>query len=359
MTAAPTTWGPSPGPGTRLHPGARDRDGASSPTEHRGLARDEVRLVVARPDRVETTVFRALPAQLSPGDLVVVNTSATVPAALDGWVDGRAVVVHLSSPLDDGTWVVELRRPDRRGPVLDARPADVVVVAGGAVVRLLTHRARAGDGVRLWVATIELPPHLRDVRHLLAAHGRPIAYAHLTRPPSLAEVQPAVARVPGSAEMASAGRPVTPRVVTDLVTAGVVVAPIVLHAGVSSQTAGEPPQPERFVVPAPTAGLVEHTRASGGRVVAIGTTVVRALESAVDAAGVVRAWRGWTDRLVTVDDPPQVVTGLVTGWHEPDSTHQLLLEAVAGRALVEAATAEADAGGLLWHEFGDSCLLLP
>ena len=332
---------------------------ARRPPEHDGRRRDEVALVVARPGSVTTTSFARLSSHLEPGDLVVVNTSATVPAALDGWDGDRMVVVHLSTQLDDGAWVVELRHPDGTGPVLDAAAGEAVSLAGGASAVLRRPRALAGDGVRLWVADVSVPDGCSGIEELRARHARPITYAHLDVVPTLAEVQPAVARHPGSAEMASAGRPLTPAVVTDLVTSGVMVAPVTLHAGVSSQEVGEAPQPERFEVPPVTARLVEHTRATRGRVVAVGTTVVRALESAVGPDGRVAPRGGWTDRVVSSDDPPRVVTGLVTGWHDPTASHLLLLEAVAGPSLVAAATEEALARGLRWHEFGDSCLLLP
>jgi S-adenosylmethionine:tRNA ribosyltransferase-isomerase len=159
--------------------------------------------------------------------------------------------------------------------------------------------------------------------------------------------------------MSSAGRPFTTQVVTDLVTRGVAVAPIVLHTGVSSQEPGEPPQPERFRVPAATARLVNSTRQAGGRVIAVGTTVTRALESAADADGTVRERHGWTDLVLGPDRPARVVTGLVTGWHAPGASHLALLAAVAGGALVERAYAEAVRFCYQWHEFGDSCLLLP
>jgi S-adenosylmethionine:tRNA ribosyltransferase-isomerase len=137
------------------------------------------------------------------------------------------------------------------------------------------------------------------------------------------------------------------------------VAPILLHTGVSSQDAGEPPQPERFRVAEPTARLVNMTRAWGGRVVAIGTTVTRALESAADGDGVVRASDGWTDLVLGPGRPARVVDGLVTGWHAPGASHLHLLEAVAGPDVVRAAYAEAERADYRWHEFGDSCLLLP
>ena len=164
--------------------------------------------------------------------------------------------------------------------------------------------------------------------------------------------------VPGSAEMPSAGRPFTRSLVTELVSRGVAVAPITLHTGLSSQEAGEAPQSERFEVTGATARLVNAVRAGGGRVVAVGTTVTRALESAVVDDRLV-ARHGWTDRVVTPADPPRVVTGLITGWHDPQASHLLLVEAVAGPELTQRAYDAAVAGGYLWHEFGDSALLLP
>jgi S-adenosylmethionine:tRNA ribosyltransferase-isomerase len=158
--------------------------------------------------------------------------------------------------------------------------------------------------------------------------------------------------------MASAGRPFTESLLTRLVARGIGVAPITLHTGVSSQEAGEGPQPEWYDVPAATARLVELTRESGGRVVATGTTVTRALESAVQD-GHVDAATGWTGRVVTPADPPVVVDGLVTGWHDAGASHLLLVEAVAGATLGQAAYDEALAEGYRWHEFGDSALFLP
>jgi len=147
--------------------------------------------------------------------------------------------------------------------------------------------------------------------------------------------------------------------VTALVTAGVAVAPITLHTGVSSLESGEPPQPERFRVPASTARLVNLVRAHGGRVIAVGTTVARALESVAAPDGRVHAAAGWTDLVLGPDRPARTVDGLITGLHDPQASHLLLLEAIAGPALVQRAYDAAVSGRYLWHEFGDSCLLLP
>lgn len=333
---------------------------ATSPPEHRGVPRDEVALLVARPGRVAHTRFADLGAYLGPGDLVVVNTSATVPAALDATWRDEDVVVHVSTPLGDGGWVIELRRR-QGGPVLHAQVGDVVGLAGGATATLLQPDGPPGDGpgpglVRLWRAHVALE---RPMYAHLARFGRPITYGYVPEQWPLEAYQTVFARDPGSAEMASAGRPFSHRLVTDLVSRGIGIAPVTLHAGVSSLEAGEAPRPERFAVPAATADHIEHTRRSGGRVVAVGTTVTRAVESAVDRRGHVRPGRGWTDLVLGPDRPAVVVQGLVTGWHEPGASHLQLLEAVAGPDLVSAAYAAALEGAYLWHEFGDSCLLLP
>jgi S-adenosylmethionine:tRNA ribosyltransferase-isomerase len=159
--------------------------------------------------------------------------------------------------------------------------------------------------------------------------------------------------------MPSAARPFSTELVTALVADGVAIAPITLHAGVSSAEAGEPPVPERFDVPAATARLVNLTHAAGARVIAVGTTVTRALESAADTDGTVRAAGGWTDLVLGGDRPARVIDGLITGWHDVGASHLSLLEVVAGPALVATAYREAVDHGYLWHEFGDSALLLP
>jgi S-adenosylmethionine:tRNA ribosyltransferase-isomerase len=345
---------PPPATRFRLPPGGE----AHEPPERRGLARDGVRLLVARPDGVEHLRFRDLPEMLAPGDLVVVNTSATLPAALDARRgDGRALPLHVSTALDAGRWVVEPRRADARGPDTTLRAGEALALPGD---RRLVLRAPYPDPAarrtRLWVAEVDPPTAPAGY---LARHGRPIGYAHLTGAHALADHQTVYATEVGSAEMPSAGRPFTPRLLVRLMAAGIVVAPVVLHAGVSSPELHEPPIPERFRVPVPTARLVNTTRAAGGRVVAVGTTVVRALESAADPSGRVAATGGWTGLVLGPDRPARVVDGLVTGLHEPEASHLLLLEAVAGAGLVGRAYAAAVERGYLWHEFGDSMLLLP
>jgi len=351
---------------------------ATVPPESRGLARDEVRLLVARLSGVDHARARDLPRFLAPGDVVVLNTSATIPAAIDARLETRTrgvrswrqlrnrtrpVVLHLAGPHPDGdgTVVAELRRPDGAGPVREVEVGDRVRVADDAVLEVVTGYPEPARrrGSRLWRFTVDVGQHHRDLDAVLAAHGRPITYDHLAERPPLAAYRTPFMLEAGSAEMPSAGRPLTNEVLTGLVARGIHVAPVVLHTGVSSLELGEAPPPERYRVPAATARLVTATQRHGGRVIAVGTTVARALETAAAPDGSVRPDEGWTDLELGPDRPARVVTGLLTGWHEPRASHLRLLQAVAGVPLLARAYDAALARGYLWHEFGDSCLLLP
>ena len=330
---------------------------AHEPPEARGLSRDDVRLLVSRPGEEPAHArFRDLPHILSPGDLLVINTSATLPASLDATrPDGSTVELHLSTPLPAGLWVVELRRPAQPGtrPFRDDVAGETLTLPGGARAELLARYPRSG---RLWVAVLYLPMGVEDY---LAVHGRPIRYGHVEGDWPLSAFQTVYANEPGSAEMPSAGRAFSTELITALVARGVGVTPLVLHAGVGSLETGELPAPEPFRVPATTAARVNATRANGGRVIAVGTTVVRALETVGDAGGVAHPGEGWTEVIITAERGVRVVDGLLTGWHEPAASHLLMLEAVAGRKMLDDAYRAALAGRYLWHEFGDLHLLLP
>ncbi len=331
---------------------------AAAPPSHRGLERDEVRLMVASPRGFFDTTFRGLPAFLRPGDLLVVNTSPTMAAAVEGTRSSHPVVVHFSTPLEDGRWVIELRRPDASGPALDGRPGEGIAVPGGAAV--LEEPADEGPpgAVRLWRARMDVAG---GVRRLVRSRGKPIRYGYMSGDWPLSTYQTIFAdlrRWPGSAEMPSAGRPFTRALVRALRDSGVRMASVELHAGVSSQESHEAPQPERFTVSRDAARLVNATHRHNGRVIAVGTTVTRALESAVAEDGTVAATKGWTGLVLGPDRPARTVDGLITGWHPPEASHLDLLQAVAGADLVADAYDRALAGDYLWHEFGDSCLLV-
>ncbi|MFC8571136.1 S-adenosylmethionine:tRNA ribosyltransferase-isomerase [Streptomyces sp. NPDC057245] len=373
---------------------------ARVPAEQRGpgLDRDGVRLLVSHGTEVSHHVFGELPGLLRAGDLLVVNTSPTLAAAVDGRVGHARVVVHFSTRGDDGRWAVELREPDGRGTTraragVEGRTrarAEVREVAGpeeeghaergrrragrsgaggpagaGPEVllpgggRLVLEEPVSARGERLWWARVsgaEVPVVLRE-------HGRAIRYSYTERDQPLSAYQTVFALPSadgaGSAEMPSAARPFTARLVAELVSRGVQFAPVTLHTGVASAEAHEPPYPERFSVPAASARLINAAGAGDGRVIAVGTTAVRAVESAAGADGVVRAAAGWTELVVTPERGVRVVDGLLTGLHEPEASHLLMLEAVAGRAAIDRGYEAAVRGRYLWHEFGDVHLLLP
>ncbi|MGW3115999.1 S-adenosylmethionine:tRNA ribosyltransferase-isomerase [Streptomyces sp. NPDC001107] len=335
---------------------------ARIPVEQRGagLGRDAVRLLVSHGTEVSHHAFAELPRLLRAGDLLVVNTSPTLAAAVDGRAGHARVVVHFSARGDDGRWAVELRDPDGKGTTRARAggPAGLEVrLPGGG--RLALEEPLSARGDRLWWARVSGP----GILEMLREHGRPIRYPYTERDQPLSAYQTVFALPSadgtGSAEMPSAARPFTARLVAELVSRGVQFAPVTLHTGVASAEVHEPPYPERFSVPTASARLINAVRAGGGRVVAVGTTAVRAVESAAGPDGRVRAREGWTDLVVTPERGVRVVDGLLTGLHEPEASHLLMLEAIAGRAAIDRSYEEALRGLYLWHEFGDVHLILP
>lgn len=340
---------------------------AHEPPEVSGRSRGDVRLMISRTAAGEVShhAFGGLPDLLLPGDLLVVNNSATLPAAVAVPSPPRALAasepltVHFSTSMPDGSWLVELRsgRSPATVPFRGGAPGLPVPLPAGAV---LTLGGRFSQ--RLWHARLSTA-----VVPYLLRHGQPIRYSYVSRPWPIGAYQTVFARWPGSAELPSAARPFTPEIVTGLVSRGVIIAPVTLHTGVSSLEGGEDPYPESYDVPATTARLVNLTRQAGGRVIAVGTTVVRALESAARGtagaagppAGPVGAAAGWTSHVVTSQTGVAVADGLLTGLHEPRSTHLWMLAAFADSPLLRRCYGEAVERGYHWHEFGDVHLLLP
>jgi S-adenosylmethionine:tRNA ribosyltransferase-isomerase len=346
---------------------------ATEPPEASGHRRDDVRLLASwrGTGRIAHHRFGDLPDLLAPGDVVVVNTSGTLAAAVPATrAGGQALELHVStrlpgapaSPPGAEPWVVELRTPLDGGasaPHRTATAGEVLALQGGGTAEVISPwppSAPAVAGSRLWLAVLRTPA---PVPAWLERHGRPIRYRYVDRDWPLSAYQTVFATEPGSAEMPSAGRPFTPELVTACAARGVLIAPLTLHTGVSSLERGEAPYPERYRVPDQTARLVNAVRWWGGRVVAVGTTAVRALETVAADDGTVVAGEGWTRLVVTPERGLHAVDGLITGWHEPEASHLQLLEAVAGSELLAASYAEALAHGYLWHEFGDSHLILP
>ncbi len=343
---------------------------AAEPTEARGLRRDEVRLLVSRPhtDAIHHARFRELPRWLSPGDLLVVNTSATLNAALGATSrGGEPFELHVSTRLPGNFWVVEVRRPASVAsePYHHARPGTAFAVEGGGQVTLLAPYPldRALDvPSRLWIAAPQLSQPL--LSHL-ERFGSPIRYSYVPAPWPIAMYQTVFAIEPGSAEMPSAARPFTPELVTRLVAEGIEIAPLLLHTGVASLEDHEPPYEEYYRVPPETADRVNAARRGGRRVIAVGTTVVRALETVTDARGTTSPGEGWTNVVITEDRPLRAVNGLITGFHEPRATHlAIVTRAIAAAGARSPAShldrvyREAGESGYLWHEFGDSHLIV-
>ena len=353
---------------------------ADAPPEARGFERDEVRLMVSyrSDDRVVHSTFRDIGDFLEAGDVLVINTSGTMNAALDvEREDGTALELHLSTRLPADLWVVELRRPTDAAtePFQYAMAGETLRLPGGAAATLHATYPSGSPrrkGSRLWISTLDLPEPLDEY---LEQHGFPIRYGYVWESWPSSYYQTVYATETGSAEMPSAGRAFTPELITHLVARGIQVAPLILHTGVASLEDNEPPYEEFYRVPPETARLVNAARASGRRVVAVGTTVVRALETVTDPDGTTHPGEGWTRLIVTPERGIQSVDAMLTGLHEPRSTHLAMLEALVereppapaskrpptttGREHLEIAYAEALREGYLWHEFGDLHLILP
>jgi S-adenosylmethionine:tRNA ribosyltransferase-isomerase len=348
---------------------------AAEPPEARGLRRDEVRLMVSYldDDSVIHSRFGDLPAFLRAGDTLVVNTSGTMNAALPAErSDGSPLTVHLSTHLPADLWVVELRSSSGHEPVLDGESGEVLSLPAGASMVLHTpylseRRQRDEESNRLWISTLNLPVNLNDYLDL---NGSPIRYGYVRESWPSSYYQTVYATEVGSAEMPSAGRAFTPELITRLVANGVSVVPLILHTGVASLEDDEPPYEEFYRVSPETAAAINTARTAGRRVVAVGTTVVRALETVTDRDGSIHPGEGWTDVFITPERGIRSVDAMLTGLHEPRSTHLSMLEALVGSASryplstsgaehLEVAYSEALKREYLWHEFGDLHLILP
>ena len=346
---------------------------AAEPPEARGLRRDQVRLLVSDVERdtIEHAQFTDLSRWLSPGDLLVVNTSGTLNAALLATSeDGAEFELHLSTHVPGGFWTVEVRqrRAGASLPYLRARAGSVFQLPAGGRATLLApypFLESLEAPTRMWIAAVHFTA---PAFSYLDRYGFPIRYGYVTQPWPSSMYQTVFATEPGSAEMPSAGRPFSPELVTQLVARGVQIAPLLLHTGVASAEKHEPPYEEFYRVPHDTAERVNAARRGGHRVVAVGTTVVRALETVTDETRTTFPGEGWTALVITPERPVRSVTGIVTGLHEPRATHLTMLEqviaaasigtSVCGQCHLKRAYAEAQDAGYLWHEFGDSHLIL-
>lgn len=341
---------------------------AREPPEARGLPRDSVKMMISRvsDDEITHSAFSRLPEFLSAGDVLVINTSATLNASFNAVRQARdnsrsRVILNLSTPLGGSRWVIELRRNSLKGsePLLDAWAGENLSLTGGATATLVEPYGEINPltgGVRLWIAELSLPT---DPLTYSEKHGSPVRYSYVPGRWPLSYYQNVFADEPGSAEMPSAGRPFTLEILDRLKRNGVAIAPLILHTGVSSLDSHEDPFPERYRVPTATVRAVNGARLQGGRVVAVGTTVVRALETVASFSGSIHAAEGWTDLVVSPDRGLRVVDGMLTGFHAPKASHLSMLEAIVGHDHLSRAYSSAVANRYAWHEFGDVHLILP
>jgi S-adenosylmethionine:tRNA ribosyltransferase-isomerase len=351
---------------------------AAEPPEARGLRRDQVRLMVSNysDDTVRHASFEDFPKFLSRGDVLVINTSRTRNAALPALrSDGTPLQLHLSTHLVDepsplstdaahDLWTIELRSLEADGKSKHfegAQEGEIISLPGAASAIL--HGPYISDcdpdlrkpSETLWLASLSLPS---DVDDYLRRFGFPIRYNYVKDKWPLSYYQTVYATESGSSEMPSAGRPFTSELLVELESKGIRIARLILHCGVSNLETHEPPYKEFYQVPSEAARLVNEAHASGRRVIAVGTTVVRALETVTGAGGSVHAGEGWTCKVITPHDRLRSVNALLTGMHEPQASHLAILEALAGLPHTRLAYNEALGHGYLWHEFGDLHLMM-
>ena len=327
---------------------------AVAPPEHRGLRRDALRLLVTGgpDDPARHARVADLDEELRAGDVLVVNRSATLPSSLPATGGLR---VHLSTRLGADRHVVELRR--ERGhtssPWFEGRPGMTLDLPDGeSLVLEAAHPSTPAARPRLWIARGASLP----LEYLLR-HGRPIQYDYTRAPWKLDAYQTVFGVEPGSAEMPSASRGFTRELVERLRERGVVFAPITLHCGVASLEAHEPPHEEYARVEQPTLDAIALANATGARVVAVGTTAMRALASARRDDGSFAPFEGLTDALLGPGDDTSYVDGLISGFHPPEASHLQLLASMVSREHLAFAYSEAAARGYLSHEFGDAHLM--
>jgi S-adenosylmethionine:tRNA ribosyltransferase-isomerase len=337
---------------------------AKEPPERRGIRRDQVRLLVIdrATGRIEHTRFDKIDNYLRAGDLLVFNSSRTLPASLRGCecsaTHGPCMEVRLAERLPDGAWLALLicEQGDPFGCGL--RAGMQIAFAEGLLATVLERDANIP---RLWKLRFSISG--TELVDLIYRLGKPIRYEYVSAPWDLDYYQTVYATEPGSAEMPSAGRAFTWKLLLDLRRRGIDSAYIVLHAGLSSYQDDEldrqhPASEEEYFVNRITAQKINQARARGGRVIAVGTTVVRALESATNENGSLTEVHGYTRLKIDHRHQLRSVDGLLTGLHEPEASHLDLLSAFLPTEQIHAAYREAIARKYLWHEFGDLNLIL-
>jgi S-adenosylmethionine:tRNA ribosyltransferase-isomerase len=330
------------------------------PSEERHLNRDEVRLLVTtKSGETHHGTFKHLPSFLEKGDILVVNTSATIPSALPVTLpDGRAGRLHVSTKLNNTEWLIEIREIDGNKTLRWHKGLEGTIfeLPAGATVTLKRRYYKNHNWLNLWVAAFNVHQPLQAY---LAGNGRPIQYDKLDHQYPLSYYQTFFSFRPGSSEMPSAGRPFTAPLMDRLLKKGILPVGVLLHTGVSSLEENELPYPEYMEIDPVSAAIINMAKSEGRRIIAVGTTTVRAIETAVTSEGLVVPYRGNTELFIDESYRMKIIDGLLTGFHEPRASHLNMLQAIAGLEHIDRAYQDAINHGYYWHQFGDLHLVLP
>ncbi len=344
----------------------------SKPTEVRGLRRDEVRLMVSEmeTDKIHHDVFKNIVEYLNEGDVLVVNTSGTMKAALTGVYNNETNVnVHFSTQTQNKKWVIEIREiiDGKTRRFSHGKIGGFIQLKNGGKIKLVKpyynesdHNSPIKDDnqnhLQLWIVDLLLNNSLENY---LEQHGENIRYNYLKDSYPTSYYQTVFANEMGSAEMPSAGRAFTSELISKLIIKGVEIVPVLLHTGVASLEKNEKPYEEYFRVSEHSANRINFAKKQGKKIIAVGTTVVRTLETLANKHKEIHAGTGWTNIFITPEKGLKIVDGLLTGFHEPQASHLFMLEALARREHLEKTYNEAIEENYLWHEFGDLHLLMP
>ncbi|MYL32450.1 S-adenosylmethionine:tRNA ribosyltransferase-isomerase [Pontibacillus yanchengensis] len=325
---------------------------AEVPPEHKGMSRDEVRLMVLQEDEDSAyhKRFEEIDQFLEDGDVIVLNNSRTIPPVLKGCLGKQNVEIRLSRKISTNQWEALLLGTFRQINVPIQFPEGLEATISGL-------------GSEPPLVTLSFSKGGSSLLDYIYRYGEPVRYEYIHHPWPLETYQTVYGAIPGSVEMPSAGRAFTWDLLSKLKAKGVQTTYIQLHAGLSYYEQNRWPNPknhpEAFNVPEETARLITQAKQNSNRVIAVGTTVVRALESAVNEHGEVKAISGITRLYIDQNHRVITVDGLLTGFHEPEASHLHMLTAFLPEKKLMKAYGEALHKGYLWHEFGDMNLILP
>jgi S-adenosylmethionine:tRNA ribosyltransferase-isomerase len=329
------------------------------PTEERNLLRDEVRLLVTTSSgQIDHTRFNRLDQYLNPGDVLVVNTSATVPSALPVTLpNGQKGMVHVSSNINAHKWLIEIREVSGNKTIRwkEGEEGMILQLPSSASITLKQRYYKDQQLLDLWYA--EFRSNEQPVKYM-AVNAHPIKYEKLDAHYPMSYYQTFFSFYPGSSEMPSAGRGFTKTLVDRLLKKGVVFAPILLHTGISSLEENESPYPEYMEIDPVSASIINMAKNQGERIIAVGTTAIRAIETAVNGDGNLVPYQGKTELFINENYTMKIADGLITGFHEPKASHLHILKAVAGFDHIENAYQTAIKADYYWHQFGDLHLIL-